>query len=142
MKSRSLIVLLAALLVVSASLSCSLFPFGGTPTPEPDPCCAVTPGGLLKFEPESLPAAQLGDAYQAEIRITQNITPAYDIFISDGSLSAGLELVEVQGEDSAIISGTPQESGTFRFTVTAYCYGTMVSGQAGDMEYSIVVEEE
>ena len=142
MKSKPLIVLLAALLAVSVSISCSLFRFGATPTSEPDPCCDVTPGGPLEFEPESLPAAQLGGAYEAEIRITQNITPAYEIFISDGSLPAGLELVEVQGEDSAIISGIPQETGTFRFTVTAYCHGTMVAGQTGDMEYFIVVKEE
>lgn len=142
MKSKPLIVLWTALLVASLSISCSLFRFGATPTSEPDPwCCDATPGGPLKFEPESLPAAQLGGAYEAEIRITQNITPAYEIFISNGSLPAGLELVEVQGEDSAIISGIPQESGTFRFTVTAYCHGTMVAGQTGDMEYFIVVEE-
>ena len=142
MKSKPLIVLLAALLAVSVSISCSLFRFGATPTPEPDPCCKVTPGGPLKFEPESLPAAQLGGAYQAEIRITQNITPASDIFISNGSLPAGLEIVKVQGEDSAIISGIPHETGTFHFTVTTNCFSTMVIGQSGDMEYFIVVEEE
>ena len=95
----------------------------------------------LLFEPDILPAAQMGAPYEVEIRITQNSTPAGEFSISKGALPAGLELVRVEGEDAAKISGNPEEVGTFTFTVSVWCYGTSVNGQAGGREYSIVVEE-
>jgi hypothetical protein len=137
MKSKTMT--LALLLTVIASISCSLFTSNIKPTPHP----SVTPArsGPLKFEPDTLPAAQVGVKYEAEIRITQNITPVGDFSISKGALPAGLEIVKVRSEDIAKISGTPEETGTFTFTVTAWCFGTMVSGQAGQKEYEIVVEK-
>lgn len=141
MKSKTLNVLSAALLTVFVSISCSLFTYGTKTTPEPDPCCLATPSGPLKFEPEGLPSAQVDVPYEAEIRITQNSTPVGDITISVGALPAGLELVKLAGEDAAKISGIPNETGTFTFTVHVWCYGTMVSGQTGEKEYEIVVEK-
>jgi hypothetical protein len=140
MKSKT-VVLSAALLMIIASISCSLFAFGTEPTQETDPCCLPTPSGPLKFEPDTLPSAQVGVKYEAEIRVTQNSTPAGDISISKGSLPVGLEIVKVKGEDIAKISGIPEETGTFTFTVYAWCYGTMVSGQTGEKEYEIDVEK-
>ena len=55
-------------------------------------------------------------------------------------LPAGLELVFVDDEDSITISGTPEETGTFNFTVFVSCVGTMAAGQTGEREYVIVVE--
>jgi hypothetical protein len=53
-----------------------------------------------------------------------------------------LEPVKVEGEDdTAKISGVPEEAGTFTFTVRVWCYGTNVSAQQGEKEYSILVEE-
>ena len=46
----------------------------------------------------------------------------------------------VDGEDGAKVSGVPEETGTFTFTVFFSCFGTMVSGQTGEKEYTIVVE--
>jgi hypothetical protein len=144
MKGKT-VILSAALLVMITAISCSLFPFGMeptvTPTQEPDPCCLSTPSGPLKFEPDTLPSTQVGVRYEAEIHITQNSTPAGDISISNGVLPAGLKFVKVEGEDIAKISGIPEETGTFTFTVSAWCYGTMVSGQSGEKEYMIVVNE-
>ncbi|MFN8412645.1 MAG: putative Ig domain-containing protein [Anaerolineales bacterium] len=120
--------------------ACSALPLGATPTLEPDPCCISTPSGPLKFEPDSLPSAQVSVKYEAEIHITQNNTPTGDISVLNGTLPTGLELVKVEGEDIAKISGIPTETGTFKFTVSAWCYGTMVSGQSGEKEYEIVVK--
>lgn len=138
MKTKTMI-LSAALLTVIASISCSSFPVAPTPTEMWEPYLS-TPAGPLGFEPEALPAAQEGVMYEAEIHITQNVTPAGDISITQGSLPAGLEFVKVEGEDTAKISGIPQEAGRFAFTVSVWCYGTMVSGQSGEHEYEIVVE--
>jgi len=34
----------------------------------------------------------------------------------------------------------PTETGTFKFTVGAWCLGTNVSGQTGQREYELVVK--
>lgn len=127
MKTKHLVTLCPVLLTVLLSISCMLF---------------LPSGGALKFEPDKLPDSQVGAAYEVEIHVTQNRTPVGDFAISEGALPAGLELTKVEGiEDTAKISGAPEESGTFTFTVSVWCYGTNVSGQTGDKEYTIVVEK-
>jgi hypothetical protein len=126
MNNRHLAILSAFLLIVIASISC-IHSFR-----------TVSP---LKFEPDTLPASQMSAPYETEIRITQNNTPVIDFSISKGALPAGLELVKVEGEDAAKISGIPEETGTFTFTISVWCYGTSVNGQTGEKEYSIVVEK-
>jgi hypothetical protein len=124
--NRSWAVLSIALFTLLISVSCVLFWRGG---------------GALKFEPDELPKAKLGEAYKAEIHISENITPVGDFSIAKDALPAGLQLVRVEGEDIARISGIPEEVGTFRFSIRVWCYGTNVSGQEGEKEYSLVVEE-
>ena len=136
---KKIIRILSAVLIVMITLACSLFT-GTQETPTPDPYIfepVLTP---LKFEPESLPNAQTGVEYEVEIRISDNVTPVNNISISSGTLPTGLELVFVDGEDAATISGVPEETGMFTFTISAGCFGTMVSGQTGEKEYVIVVE--
>ncbi len=125
-------------LIVIPSLACSLFA-GGDVTPTPDFIFepVTTP---LKFDPESLPNAQTGVEYEVEIRVSDNVTPVFSMTVSDGTLPAGLELVYEDGVDGATIRGVPEGAGTFTFTVSAACFGTMVSGQTGEKEYVIVVE--
>ena len=96
---------------------------------------------LLKIEPDSLPNAQTGVEYEVEIHVRDNVTPLNSVFISSGTLPAGLELIFVDGEDVAKISGTPEETGTFTFTVFVSCKGTMVSGQTLEKDFQIVVKE-
>jgi len=133
-------ILPAVLVILIVSAACSLFnPAPEPPEPPEEPFFGPTAGGL-KFEPESLPEAKIGEPYQAEIDITQNVTPVGDIYLSKGVLPAGLELVLLDGQDAAIISGISEETGTFTFTLSAWCFGTQVSGQTGEKEYSLVVE--
>ena len=124
MKDKRLVISFAVLLTVIVSLSCY-----GT---------SRRTVSALKFEPDTLPASQMGAPYEAEIRVTQNVTPVGKFSISKGALPAGLELVDIEG-DAAKISGIPEEAGTFTFTVRVWCYGTSVDGQVGEKEYSIVV---
>jgi hypothetical protein len=137
MKNNTLIILSVFILM---GMACSLFTNAVQPTEEPEPFFGPT-GGPLKFEPESLPDAQVGVMYETEIRITQNNTPVGSFDIPSGSLPVGLELVQVDGEDIAVISGIPEEAGTFSFVVEVWCFGTQVSGQEGSKEYTIVVAE-
>lgn len=102
---------------------------------------STTRGKLPQFAPESLPAAKVGEAYEAEIRVTENDTPIGDFWVSEGSLPAGLELIWVEHEDTAKISGVPEEAGTFKFTLSIWCFGTSVMGEAGSKDYDIVVGE-
>jgi hypothetical protein len=141
MKRKTLLILSAILLVAFVSMSCRLF-VGGTTTRQPEDREDFGPtGGPLNFVPESLPAAQVGMTYEEEIRVTGNNTPVGDFALSEGALPAGLELVFVEGENAATISGIPEETGAFMFTVSVWCFGTQVSGQTGEKEYSIVVEK-
>jgi len=131
----------AVILTVLATLACSLFT--GTPdapTREAEPYFGPT-SGPLAFEPASLslPEAKAGAAYETRIQITQNTTPVGDISISNGALPAGLEFEFIDGEDAALIHGTPQEAGTFTFTISVWCFGTQVSGQSGEKDYELKV---
>ena len=141
MKNKTVPVLSALILTVCFSIACSLFTGPIDATPQPDPYYFEPVTELLIFEPDSLPAAQVGVPYEAKIQITQNVTPLNSVSISNGALPAGLELVQMDGEDAAMISGIPEGSGTYKFTVFAGCVGTMVSGQIGEKEYEIVVTD-
>lgn len=131
--------LLATLVLISlASFACkALTPTAATPTPDyifPEVTTA------LKIEPASLPTGELGADYEVQILVSDNVTPVNQVSISSGTLPAGLELVFVDGVDGATISGVPEETGTFTFIVSVSCFGTMVSGQTGQMEYTLIVE--
>ena len=139
MKIKKLVIISAVLLPLIVSISCSLFTRGEAATPTPDYSFepVTTP---LKIEPDSLPNAQTGVEYEVEIRVSDNVTPVSSVFISSGTLPAGLELVLVDGVDGAKISGVPEETGTFTFTVSVSCFSTMVVGQTAEKEYVVVVE--
>jgi hypothetical protein len=100
----------------------------------------TSPRPALKFDPEELPAGQLNIPYEVQVQVSQNVTPVFTMSISEGALPAGLTLEYVENDDFARITGSPHETGTFKFTISAMCYGTNVSGQAGQMEYTIVVK--
>ncbi len=127
MNKKLLITLCTTLLIVLVSISCMLF---------------VPSGGDLKFDPDQLPEAQVGVAYDVEIHVSQTRTPV-DIFgIADESLPSGLKFEKVEDvENTAKITGVPTQAGTFTFKISARCYGTNVPGQKGEKEYSIVVRK-
>jgi hypothetical protein len=115
------------LLMVVVSISCSL---------------AFGKPGPLTFEPDSLPGSKVSVPYETEIQISDNDTPVAAFSIPNGALPAGLELVEIPGEDAAKISGTPEEEGIFTFTLRVWCYATNSKrSQTGEKEYGIVVEK-
>jgi len=95
---------------------------------------------FLVFEPDTLPEAEAGVPYEVTVQVTQNETPVGDFWVEAGGLPNGLTLEFVEGEDSARIFGVPQESGTYTFKVSVWCYGTNVSGQEGSKEYILVVK--
>jgi hypothetical protein len=98
------------------------------------------PRGPLSFQPDTLPAAQAGGPYETKITISGNVTPAGEFSISAGALPPGLTLETVQADHSARIFGTPAKPGTYTFKVFVWCYGTNVSGQEGEKEYTLVVK--
>jgi hypothetical protein len=139
MKHKSLRIL-SAVSILMMSVACSVFT-GVKATPTPTFNYIFTPVlTSLKIEPDSLPNAQTGVEYEAEIRVSDNVTPVDNVSISSGTLPAGLELVFVDGVNGAKISGVPEETGTFTFTVSVSCFSTMVVGQTAEKEYVIVVE--
>jgi hypothetical protein len=105
---------------------------------------AVTPTdarGPLKFEPASLPNAKVDVPYEVQIEVTQNVTPVGQFMVEPETLPPGLELtVDEKDHDIARINGVPETAGTYTFRIDVWCYGTMVSGQMGSKEYTIIVE--
>ena len=124
------------------SLACSAVTRfqSSTSTPEPEPYFEPITTPLL-ITPESLPEAQVGVLYDVKLQITDNVTPVSDMVIQEGELPAGLELVFLNGEDAAQITGIPEEEGVFEFTVLIWCYGTQVSGQTLEKKYQLVIKE-
>jgi hypothetical protein len=98
-----------------------------------------TPRGPLKFDPDTLPGAQVGVPYDVKVTVTQNVTPVGQFSLTEGALPNGLALEKVQSENSARIFGTPEETGSFPFKIFVWCYGTNVNGQSGEMSYTILV---
>ncbi len=94
----------------------------------------------LIFSPAQLPAARFSQSYSATITISNNSTPVGAISVADGALPRGLILHHTRGNSMAEISGIAAESGDFKFTISAWCFGTNVSGQAGQQAYSLTVK--
>lgn len=135
MKNKQ-VFLLAILLLISFACK-ALTPTEETPTPDYIFPEVTTP---LWIEPGSLPKGELGADYEVQIFVRDNVTPISSVILSEGALPTGLELVFVDGEDSFSIRGEPEETGSFNFTVFVSCFGTMVSGQTAQVEYTILVE--
>lgn len=95
----------------------------------------------LVFSPDELPGSRAGDYYEASIQIGNNRTPAGGYDLAEGLLPPGLALEYVQEDYSARISGTPTQAGTYTFTLSVWCFGTMESGQTGEKQYSIIVSD-
>ncbi|MEW6403269.1 MAG: Ig domain-containing protein, partial [Chloroflexota bacterium] len=138
-QSRSIVSFLMVVTLALSTACLTLFPETQEPYPTEDWVQPVR--GPLKFDPQSLPDAQVGVPYEVEIRVSENVTPVGDFSVEPNTLPPGLELAIVEEvEDTARITGIPEEPGTYTFTISAWCYGTNVSGQTGEKEYTIVVE--
>jgi hypothetical protein len=100
------------------------------------------PGGPpdLLFTPDQLPPATIGQPYTASITISQNLTPVGQMSVSLADLPPGLNFAFAKGQDAAQIGGTPRKSGTYKFTVSAWCFGTNTAGQLGHHDYILVVQ--
>ncbi|HEX6291400.1 MAG TPA: Ig domain-containing protein [Herpetosiphonaceae bacterium] len=94
----------------------------------------------LTFSPDALPAARVGQPYTATITVSGNVTPVGGAGVEPGSLPPGLVLQHRNEDDQIEITGTPEASGTFTFTIDVWCYGTNQSGQTGERSYTLVVE--
>lgn len=95
----------------------------------------------LRFFPEALPDGAVGEEYRGEISVLGGTTPVGGMNIDRGELPPGLALRFNRDakDEHGIIEGKPTKAGEYRFLVTAWCYGTNVSGQKGGHEYRIVI---
>jgi hypothetical protein len=96
-------------------------------------------GSPLTFSPAKLPEAGVGQPYQVTITVTDNKTPILSIE-ADKALPSGLSITWEKGQNTALISGTPQAAGAFKFTINAGCYATNKPGQSGHIEYELAVK--
>lgn len=102
--------------------------------------CACTPTRpALVFHPQALPAARVGEDYQATVRVSGNTTPVGGMSLAGGGLPEGLELQFDEQAETAHIAGRPTQAGSYALTVSAWCYGTQVSGQTAERSYTLEV---
>jgi len=85
-------------------------------------------GGIV-LSPAALPAASLGDPYNAVVTATGG-TPPYTFAVTSGALPPLLSL-----SPAGVISGTPTVVGIYNFTITA----TDANGCTGSHDYTIIV---
>jgi hypothetical protein len=93
----------------------------------------------LVFSPDTLPAAQVGQAYAVAISVSGNDTPVASMQVEGGVLPAGVVLAHQSAMSEGQLAGTPTEAGTFAFTIRAACFGTNHPGQEGSKVYVLVV---
>ena len=73
----------------------------------------IATGNLVSITTAQLPTARLNQSYSASFQATGGTAP-YSWFVSGGNLPSGLFL-----SPSGVLSGTPNQSGTFNFTIRA-----------------------
>jgi len=103
-------------------------------------CRGLVGPTALVFSPDQLPPATTGQPYHAVISVTQNVTPVFQMSVDVAKLPPGLSFAFLRGQNAAEITGTPLQAGSYKFTVTALCYGTNVAGQTGGHDYQLVVQ--
>ena len=94
----------------------------------------------LIFSPDTLPEGQVGEEYKAVITLSGQRTPAFEMGAQEMALPEGLTGTFDQDQQTYTIEGMPLESGSFTLTVSAVCYGTQVSGQTGEREYTLEIK--
>lgn len=87
------------------------------------------PPPSLAIAPETLPGGRVNQAYSATFSATGGV-PGYTFTLAQGSLPPGLTLI------NGVLSGTPTQDGTYRFTVNANDSQSRVAGNL----YTVVIE--
>lgn len=103
------------------------------------PTCTVR--SPLRFSPEQLPNGRVGEVYRVEIQPTNAQTPVFSFWIPPEDLPEGLTFTWDYGMPAGILEGIPEEAGTFTLNVSAMCQGTNISGQTGNITYTLKIEE-
>jgi Putative Ig domain len=93
----------------------------------------------LRFSPRKLLDATVGVPYAARFSITENSTPVGGVDAPAPQLPPGLSLTFARSDEAGELRGVPTRAGVYKFTVSAWCYGTNFSGQTGEREYTLVV---
>lgn len=104
--------------------------------------CDVSSSTKMSLSPATLPDAEAGKPYQVKISAVNNDTPVGGVSIRSGQLPEGLQIEKLKGEgkEAAEISGTPQKTGTYEFSIHAWCFGTNKTGDSVEQKYTLTVK--
>lgn len=94
----------------------------------------------LELVPKALPDGRVGEPYHAALQITEPgfaVTPYAEVI--EGEIPSGLSVsisgAQVEGRIvkpySLVFDGVPQEAGTYTFSVSVSCCGTMAGHTEG-----------
>jgi hypothetical protein len=90
---------------------------------------------LISFSPPNLPSGTVAVAYpNTNISVTGTASGLVTFTVASGALPRGL-ILSPSASPLVVLSGTPQEAGTFAFRLRA----TDVNGNFGEQDYSIFV---
>ena len=93
----------------------------------------------LTISPAELPPAQVGQPYQATIRVGENQTPVFNIAVVQGELPPGMILQFQPDDGNALLNGLPSQAGFYTFDLRVSCYGTSRDGQSAEKSYTLTV---
>jgi len=99
-----------------------------------------TGGDPLSFSPDALPTVRVGVPFTVTIAVHNNDQSIGDILVVSGALPRGVSLRYTSPQSTATLEGTPDETGTFGFTIAAYSYGVGGPYQQGKKDYRLEVE--
>jgi hypothetical protein len=95
----------------------------------------------LVFDPPALPDGTVGQPYHVEVKPLDTHTPVGGMSVAGeaGTLPPGVTFTFLKDQEKAVLEGTPTKAGTYEITVSAWCYGTNVSGQSGVQPYRMTI---
>jgi hypothetical protein len=100
-----------------------------------------TTGGLT-VSPSAIPEGVVGRPYSVKISVQNSKALIKEVGIANGTLPEGLEFKKTGiSTEIAEISGTPQKSGKFGFTIFVTCIGVQDTAEGASQQYNILIKE-
>lgn len=105
--------------------------------------CASSPSAppALSIFPAMMPSAEVGSAYNAQLRVGGARTPLAEVDIISGALPPGIELQEPAGNAIPVV-GLPTETGSYPFTLRVATEATGEQAQVHTQDFRLEVSSE
>ncbi|KAA0984237.1 hypothetical protein FQ192_28390 [Pseudomonas sp. ANT_J12] len=95
----------------------------------------------LTIQPDNLASATTGKPYRVSVEVERPNVAVAGFYVDPAlPLPEGLKLVYEEGQNHAVIVGTPTKPGRYEVSIYLNTYGTQCTGQAAQRTYTLNVE--